>query len=224
MGTVLITGANGSLAVPAVGYLLSKYPSCTAVLTVRDDSERDTNTIRLRSIIAKYPNAHCSIRKLDLARLSDVGAFTDAIHSDIANGRLQPLVAIICNAFTWDMSETIKFTDDGFERAMGVNHVAHFDLTLRLLGDLEPKRGRIVFMSSESHWPGKAGFEKYAPILPADLDLLVKPQPDKLGEEVGRGFQRYGLSKLVIVMSMYELNRRLKKASQFICSSSADNC
>jgi NAD(P)-dependent dehydrogenase (short-subunit alcohol dehydrogenase family) len=214
MGTVIITGANGSLAIPAVDYLLSQHPSYTAVLTVRDDSDKDANTTRLRSIIAKYSNAQVSIRKLDLTRLSHVHAFADTIHSEIAEKKLQPLAAIICNASTWDMSPPIKYTDDGFERAMGVNHIAQFDLTLRLLGDLDPQHGRVVFLSSESHWAGKAGFEVYHPTLPDDLNLLVKPNPDKVGEEVGRGFQRYGLSKLVIVMTMYELLRRVKKVSR----------
>jgi NAD(P)-dependent dehydrogenase (short-subunit alcohol dehydrogenase family) len=214
MGTVIITGANGSLAIPAVGYLLSNYPTYTAILTVRDDSQKDANTVKLRSVVAKHPNAHVSIRKLDLASLSDVQAFADVLHSEIAGKGLQPLAAIICNAFTWDMSSPIKYTRDGFERAMGVNHIAHFDLTLRLLGDLDPQHGRVVFLSSESHWAGKAGFEVYPPTLPDNLELLVKPNPDKVGEEVGRGFQRYGLSKLVIVMTMYELSRRLKIVSQ----------
>jgi len=211
MGTVIITGANGSLAIPAVDYLLSRYPSYTAILTIRDNSNKDANTTRLQSIIAKYPNAQVSVRKLDLARLSDVNAFAGTLHSEIAEKKLPPLAAIICNAFTWDMTPPIKYTEDGFERAMGVNHIAQLNLTLRLLGDFDPQHGRIVFLSSESHWAGKAGFEVYPPTLPNDLNLLVKPNPDKAGEEAGRGFQRYGLSKLAVVMTMYELNRRLKK-------------
>ncbi|KAF2194381.1 short chain dehydrogenase/reductase SDR [Zopfia rhizophila CBS 207.26] len=203
MGTVLITGANGSLALPAVSYLLSRYPSCTAVLTVRDDSDRDPNTAKLRAIIANFPNANCSIRKLNLAPLSSIRAFTDEIHFDIAQGKMPPLVAIICNAFTWSLSSGPKFTEDGYEQSIAVNHLAHFTLTLRLLEDFDKKQGgRVLFFTSDSHWPGKAGFEKFPPILPEDLDLL----------EVGQGFKRYGLSKLVILMTMYELSRRLKKS------------
>lgn len=52
IGTVLLTSANGSLAVPAVKYLLSAYRNFTLVLTVRDKSEDDRHTAELRRVIA----------------------------------------------------------------------------------------------------------------------------------------------------------------------------
>lgn len=210
MGTTLLTGANGSLAIPAVSYLLSNYPSCTAVLAVRDTTDHDTNTARLRKTIAGLPHGSVSIRQLDLASLSSVQTFATEVHEEVVEGKLPPLVAIICNAYTWCINGGTQYSKDGFERSMAVNHIGHLALTLRLLGDMD-KSGRIVFLSSDSHEPGRAGFEKYPPILPEDLNTLVHPAPDKKGEEVGRGFQRYGLSKLAIVMSMYELQRNLKK-------------
>lgn len=210
MATVLVTGANGSLALPAVEYLLSRYPSYTTVLTVRDDSEKDSNTTTLRHIIAKFPNADSHVRKLDLSSLKTVQAFTADLRTEIDQGKIPRLAAIICNAMTWSLQSGQQFSDDGYETCMAINHLAQFSLTLRLLGQMDPKYGRIVFLSSDTHWPGKAGFEIYPPNLPDDLELLVKPKLDKQGEEVGRGFQRYALSKLVIVMTMYELIRRLK--------------
>lgn len=97
---------------------------------------------------------------------------------------------------------------------MAVNTLSHFNIVLRLL-DVMEGRGRIVFLSSESHWPGKAGFEKFPPVIPDDLDALVKYEKDKPGEEFGRGFLRYGLSKLVGIMLMYELNRRFQKVRAY---------
>lgn len=77
---------------------------------------------------------------------------------------------------------------------------------------MDAQRGRIVFLGSKAHWPLKAGFSKGFPThVPENIGLLVHPEPDKKEEEMGRGFQRYGISKLVPVMVMYELNRRLKK-------------
>lgn len=44
LGTIIITGANGSLAIPAVEYLIANYPEFDVVLTVRDTSDADTNS------------------------------------------------------------------------------------------------------------------------------------------------------------------------------------
>ncbi|KAF2465119.1 NAD(P)-binding protein [Lindgomyces ingoldianus] len=210
MGTVIITGANSSLGIPAVGYLLSNYSTSTVVLTVRDDSEQDTNTAKLRAIIARSPaNANISIRKLDLASLAAVQKFTDEIQSEIARGQILPLVAVIWNAMSWTLHGGLNFTPDGYERSIAINHIAHFAMSLRLLGSFDPEQGRIVFLSSDSH--EKSALQQFPSTLPDDPDLLVHPPPDKGEEIIGRGFQRYGLSKLVIIMTMYELNRRLKQ-------------
>lgn len=210
MGSVLLTGANGSLALPAVDYLLSQYPSYTLVLTVRDDSVQDVNTAKLRDILAKHPKHACQMYKLDLSSLPAVAEFTKRLHNEISSGKLNPLAAIICNAMTWSLQSGMKFTTNGYEQCMVVNHLAQFSMTLRLLADMDPQNGRIVFLSSDSHWAGKAGFEVYPPKIPENLELIVKPEEDPVGQEVGRGFQRYGLSKLAVVMVMYELGRRIK--------------
>ncbi|KAA8574834.1 hypothetical protein EYC84_004078 [Monilinia fructicola] len=94
---------------------------------------------------------------------------------------------------------------------MAVNHLAHLALVLRLLGSFSPDGGKIVILGSDSHYPGKNGLEKFPPNLPDDLELLVHPGLGKSGEEVSRGFQRYGLPKAAAIMGMYQLNKRLSK-------------
>ena len=211
-GTVLLTGANGSLAIPAVEYLLSTYPSFTLVLTVRDDSEQDRNTTALRQTVAKHSNASVSIRKLDLGSLKEAQSFCEVLHAEIKDGKLPRLAAIVCNAMIWKLSGGPAYSDDGFESTLAINHLAHFTIALRLLGAMDAQHGRIVFLGSQGHWPDKAGLSKGFPTrLPEDLEVLVHPPPDPKGEEMGRGFQRYGLSKLASLMVAYELNQRLKK-------------
>ncbi|TEY52431.1 hypothetical protein BOTCAL_0258g00010 [Botryotinia calthae] len=208
-GTVLLTGANSSLAIPSIEYLLTKYPNYTAVLTVRNPS--DENTQRLREILSNFPEDRSTIHTLDLGSFAAVESFAGVIEADITAGRLPPLAAIICNAFTWSISDGLKFTSDGYESSMAVNHLAHLAIVLRLLGSFRPDGGKIVILGSDSHYPGKSGLEMFPPNLPEDLELLVHPAPDKSGEEVGRGFQRYGLSKAAAIMGMYQLNKRLSK-------------
>lgn len=211
-GTILLTGANGSLGLAAVEYILSTYPTHTALLTVRNPSSSDPNTAKLRAIIAKYPDSNVHLETLDLASLSDVAAFAQKVRARIEQGTWPRLAAIICNAMTWSLNSGVQFSKDGLELDMAVNTLSHFDIVLRLLGVMD-ERGRIVFLSSDSHWPGKAGFEVYPPVIPEDLDELVRYEKDAPAEEAGRGFLRYGLSKLVGVMLVYELNRRLRKVS-----------
>lgn len=212
-GTILITGANGSLGLAAVSYTLTTYPTHTLLLTVRNPSPSDPNTAKLHNIIAGHPNVKVEIETLDLATNSEIAAFCSKTSARIQSSKLPKVAAIICNAMTWSLNDGLKVSPDGLELDMAVNTLSHFNIVLRLLDVMEPQ-GRIVFLSSESHWPGKAGFEKYPPVIPDDLDALVKYEKDKQGEEFGRGFLRYGLSKLVGIMLMYELNRRLQRVRE----------
>lgn len=212
-GTIIITAANSSLAIPAIRHLLTNYPDHTAILTVRNTSDNDINTTKLRSTIAGIPHAKASIRQLDLANLSTVHDFARAITNDISASRLPPLAAIVCNAYYWNLAGEAQMTGDGYEKSIQVSHIAHVSLVLRLLGSFLPSGGRIVLFSSDAHLPGKNGLEKYPPALPEDLNLLVKPDiaHEKPSEHFGRGFQRYANSKLAIVTWMYALNRYLEK-------------
>ena len=212
-GTVIITAANGSLAIPAVQHLLEKYPSYTAVLTVRNLMDSDINTKKLRATIAKFPDAKTSLYQLDLANLSAVNEFANDIAQKIQRGSLPPLASIICNAYYWNLVGGAEITQDGYERSFQVIHVAHAVLVLRLLGSFGSEGGRVVLFSTDAHWPGKNGLEKYPPAIPDDLELLRKPDTDKPSDNMGRGFQRYAVSKLVVVTWMYALNRYLEKVS-----------
>ena len=210
-GTVIITGANGSLAIPAVQHLLTNYPSYTAVLTVRNLMDSDINTKKLRATIAKFPDAKTSLYQLDLANLSAVSEFANNIAEKIQQGNLPPLASLICNAYHWNLVGEVELTEDGYEKTFQVNHVAHATLVLRLLSSFGSEGGRVVLLSSDSHWPGKNSLEKYPPAIPDDLELLVKPGADKTPDNMGRGFQRYAVSKLVVVTWMYALNGYLKE-------------
>jgi len=210
-GTIIVTGANGSLAIPAVQHLLANYPDLTAVLTVRDSSDNDINTKTLRTTIASHPGAKTLIRELDLANLSAVHEFATSIAAEIAQDKLPPLASLVCNAAYWNLSGGAETTKNGYEKTFQVIHVAHAVLVLRLLGSFGPNGGRVVLFSSDGHYPGKNSLEKYPPVIPNDLELLVKPAADEPPDNFGRGFQRYAVSKLAVVTWMYALNRYLEK-------------
>lgn len=214
-GTIIITGANGSLAIPAVRHLLTKYPDYTIVLTVRNILDDDANTKKLRETLLKYSGAGTSIRKLDLANLSAVHDFASTIAAEIADGSLPPLASIVCNAYYWNLVGEAETTVDGYEKTFQVTHLAHVALVLRLLGSFGSNGGRVVLFSTDAHWPGKNSLEKYPPAIADDLTMLVKPASEKSSDHFGRGFQRYATSKLAVVMWMYALNRCLEKVRTY---------
>lgn len=213
--SVLLTGANGSLAIPAVQHLLSTYPNIAAILTVRNASASDANTRRLQDITAPFKD-RVSIRSLDLADLSAVHSFAHSLAGEIASGTVPPLSSIICNAFYWNLTGPPELSTDGFEKTFQVNHLAHAALILRLLGSCAAN-ARILVFASDAHYPGKNSLEKYPPALSGvneqngdgGFDALVHPIIAKENDHMGYGFQRYANSKLAIVAWMYALNRHL---------------
>lgn len=210
-GTIIITGANGSIATHVVRHLLTKAPGHTLILAVRNIPDSDPNTKCLRETLSNFPNSKAWIRSLDLSVLKDVHDFADVIIAEVGGGTLPPLMAIICNAFHWNMVADPESTEDGFEKTLQVNHISHSALVLRLLGSFGPGGGRVVLFTSDSHYPGRNSLEKYPPGLPGDINKLVETGP--VIDQQGRGFQRYANSKLAILMWTYALNRYLEQAS-----------
>ncbi|KXX76234.1 WW domain-containing oxidoreductase [Madurella mycetomatis] len=216
-GTIIFTGANGSVAIPAVEHLLTHSPNFTLVLTVRDDGDGDTNTKELRRVIAKH-NAYerASVRKLDLASLKAVHEFTDAIAAEVSQGSLPRLASVVCNAYYWNLLGPLELTGDGYEKSMQVCHLAHVALVLQLLNSFGSDGGRIVLFASDAHEPGKNNLEVIPPSIPTDpekLEFLARPAPDdaSVADNASHGFCRYATAKLAVVTWGHALNRRLEK-------------
>ncbi|KAI0900155.1 hypothetical protein F4806DRAFT_493149 [Annulohypoxylon nitens] len=209
VGTIIFTGANSSLGIPAINHILENYPEYTLILTVRDPSEADVNTNRLRDVISQHPEAQAFIHQLDLGDLSSVHKWAQSISRDIDNNKFPPIRAIICAAYRWNLAREPQCTVDGLDETLQISHVSHLALILRLIGKFRADGGRILLFSSDTHAPGGSVGERYPPGIPQDLDLLAKPV---VYEDVfGRGFQNYANAKLVIICWMYALNRYLQK-------------
>lgn len=215
-GTVLITGANGTLGLEFVRFLLSSYPQYTLVGTVRNDSpETDPNTANLVQIVKDNPSAKVYIQPLDLGKLADVRSFAKKVSDQIERGELPRISAIVCNAATWSLESGLKFTSDELEATFQVCHLSHYLLVLKLLGSMDRTSGRIVMLGSITHYPEKPNpLSAFRPEVPADIQQLIKPKPDQPGEAHDRGYQRYGTAKLSNVTFMYDLNERLQAVRQ----------
>jgi NAD(P)-dependent dehydrogenase (short-subunit alcohol dehydrogenase family) len=207
-GTVIITGANGSLGSGFVKNLLKKYPGYFTILAVRNDSDDDPNTLELRRIVSGFSDANVSIEAVDLASFASVRSFADSINSRVANGTIPHISALVCNAFIWSLVDQ-KISGDGFELGFQTSHLSHFLLVLKLIGSMDKEAGRIVFLGSIQIMTPTTSQNPLGAELPANLDELVTSPPDKKGEEQIRGFQRYVWSKMANTMCMEMLNRKL---------------
>ena len=112
---IIITRANGSLAVAVVLLLLIEVPIAMLVLAVRDASSADSNTQKLRHLIFQHPKSRVSIRQLDLADLTAVHSFAEAVAAEISAGSLLALTSIIYNAHYWGLNGPAVLTKDSLD-------------------------------------------------------------------------------------------------------------
>jgi NAD(P)-dependent dehydrogenase (short-subunit alcohol dehydrogenase family) len=134
------------------------------------------------------------VLRLDLSSLRSVDEFA----SEFLALNVQ-LNVLVLNAGVLPMTGDVVLTDDGFERAVGVNHLAHFLLFLHLLealvggGKMGQGCARVVALSSMVHAYGHIDFD--------DLNRVRSaPSAQDL----------YAQSKLANVLFAYELSRRYR--------------
>lgn len=103
----------------------------------------------------------------------------------------RPLHVLVNNAGLVNLRR--KQTEDGHEQCFGVNHLGHFQLTLRLLERIrESAPARIVVVGSDAHKVGHIDFD--------NLDLHRRYSV----------WRAYANSKLATVLFSLELARRLE--------------
>ena len=175
----IVTGATSG-----IGYQTARrlaYHEHHLVLVIRDIKKGDL--IR-RKILEEVTGSKIDIVVADLASQNQVRKAAHEIK------QISPVVEVLLNnAGTW-ISERV-LTEDGLEKVFAVNHLAYFLLT-HLLYDLLAKseEGRIINISSDSHFQGKMHFE----------DLSLKSNY--------HGLRSYAQSKLANVLFTYELEKR----------------
>ena len=155
-GTILITGANGSLALEFINSLLSQYPSYTVIGTVRSKNAESDPPSALKALKSQFPESNLILYTLDLSSLGAVRVFTAKMKDMIASGTYPRLAAVICNAFSWSLSGGQKYSKDKYENTFQVSHLSHHLLVLSLLKSMDTTRGRIVMLGSSTHDPDNA--------------------------------------------------------------------
>jgi NAD(P)-dependent dehydrogenase (short-subunit alcohol dehydrogenase family) len=177
----VVTGANRGLGREVTRYLAGG--GARVIMGCRDKSSGEEAAA---AIGAEHPGATLEVWPLDLASLASVEKF--------ASGRAgEPRLDVLGNNAGL-MAVDRGLTADGFELHMGVNHLGHFALTMRLLPLLRETAGsRVVTMSSVVARLGRVNLD----------DLLWERRPYER-------WQAYFQSKLANLLFTFELDRRLR--------------
>ncbi|WP_133904103.1 oxidoreductase [Actinophytocola oryzae] len=173
----VVTGANSGLGLETARVLGSR--GATVVMTARDMAKGEAAVESLRE---EQPDGRFDLRHLDLADLESVREFASGVD------RVDVLVN---NAGVMMPPHTL--TEQGYELQFGVNHLAHFALTILLFNTLlRSEDGRVVTVSSGLHHRGRIHLE----------DLHGNQKYNRMGY--------YAQSKLANVVFGLELHRRLR--------------
>jgi NAD(P)-dependent dehydrogenase (short-subunit alcohol dehydrogenase family) len=186
--TYVITGATSGAGFEATRILLSKGAK---VVMLNRNSKKSKLTISM--LKEEFGNdVKASFINMDLASLSSVREAASIIIDEV------PYIdALMCNAAIAQVA-TQKFTQDGFESQLGVNHLGHFLLCGLLFERIEESKGRIVVVGSNGYKMG----EKRIKFEDFNFDEKYTP------------WASYAQSKLGQMMFAYELQRRIKKLNK----------
>ena len=177
---VVVTGASGGLGAETARAIAST--GATVVLVARNAKKLEA---RKAEIVESTGNANVHLQVVDLADLNSVECGADELLQSFAS-----IDVLINNAGI--MACPLERTLQGFESQMGVNHIAHFVFTNRLLEALKSATGaRIVVLTSGAH--------KIASVDLDDMNWEIR-EYDK--------WEAYGASKTANALFATELNRR----------------
>jgi NAD(P)-dependent dehydrogenase (short-subunit alcohol dehydrogenase family) len=147
-GTILITGANGSLGSAAAARIASTADVAGhyGIYTVRDAS----NAPALKAAL-NPANTHAhEILSLDTADMASVRRVAADINARVAAGAIPRIRALVLNAGYLEFTDQ-TWTRDGFDMSFAANYLGHWLLTVLLLESMDAEEGRAVVVGSESH-------------------------------------------------------------------------
>ena len=186
--TYLITGATSGTGLEASKILLSKGAKVVML---------NRNAKKSKEVISDFKKElgntiDVSFILIDLGEQTSVRKATKEILQKIPR-----IDALICNGAIAQVPKQV-LTVDGFESQLGVNHYGHFTLQGLLFPLIEKSNGRIVVVGSEGYKMG----------------LKTIKFDDMNWYRNYNGNHAYSQSKLAQIMSVYELQDRLKKAGK----------
>ena len=197
---VLLTGGSSGIGLEAAARLLAAGHRLT--LPCRDAGSVERVQQRLGDAV--------QTPRCDLADLNSVAACCEALQE-----AAEPIDTLVLNAgMQYSGAREPRWSAQGFELTVAVNHLAHHALTQRLLPLL--RRGdtpRVVVTTSQVHDPASPGGRVGRPAGLGDLDGLRQGAgtPMLAGGERFDAEKAYKDSKLCNLLMAWELDRRLRR-------------
>jgi len=186
--TFVITGTTSGTGFEAARILLSK--GAKVVMLNRNPQKAAETIAKLKEVVGN---------KIDVINIiMDLG-IQDSVKKAAAEVLEQAdrIDALMCNAAIAQTPKR-KVTQEGWELQMGVNYFGHFTLQALLFPLIEQSKGRIVTVGSMGY----------------DMGLKTIKFDDLNWEKDYTPNSAYSQSKLAQIMSIYELNDRLKAAGK----------
>ncbi|QIO06095.1 SDR family NAD(P)-dependent oxidoreductase [Acinetobacter shaoyimingii] len=185
MKTIVITGAN-----TGIGFATAKkcVQSGHHVILACRNLEKAKQAKQQLDTLAQQHQAKVEIVQLELNSLQNVNDTANDILS-----RFHKIDVLVNNAGL--LTPQLESTQDGFEKQIGVNYLAHYLWTLKLLPLLKKSdAGRIIHLASLMHLAGSIQFDQFK------------------ADDVTRynGVKRYGNSKLANLLMSNVLAEKLK--------------
>lgn len=186
--TFLITGTTSGTGFEAARILLSKGAK-VVMLNRNPKKAADTIATLQEKLGSAIPVSNI---EMDLASLASVKKAADEVLRTVPQ-----IDALLCNAAIAQVPKQ-TFTEDGFESQLGVNHYGNFLLQALLYPRIEESKGRIVTVGSMGYNLGIKTIQF------DDMNWDKNYSPNGV----------YSQSKLAQIMTVYELQDRLKKAGK----------
>lgn len=186
--TFVITGTTSGTGFEAARILLSK--GAKVVMLNRNPQKAADTIAKLKEVVGN---------KIDVINIiMDLG-IQDSVKKAAAEVLEQAdrIDALMCNAAIAQTPKR-KVTQEGWELQMGVNYFGHFTLQALLFPLIEQSKGRIVAVGSMGY----------------NMGLKTIKFNDLNWEKDYTPNSAYSQSKLAQIMSIYELNDRLKAAGK----------
>ena len=186
--TYVITGTTSGTGFEAAKILLSK--GARVVMLNRNPKKAENTIATLKQELGN--NIDATNIQMDLSKQTSVKKAAEEVLKTVPK-----IDALICNAAIAQVPKQ-TLTEDGWESQMGTNYYGNWTLQALLFPLIEKSKGRIVTVGSMGY----------------DMGIKTIKFDDLNWDKDYTPNDAYSQSKLAQIMSIYELQDRLKKAGK----------
>lgn len=196
----IVTGASSSIGLYAAKNLADR--GYHVVMAVRNPDKAVANAADVG-----IPRDSYTILPVDLSSFRSVRSFVTDFQT-----KFNKLNVLVCNAATWHpRDKEPRFTVDGYDETVQVNHLGHFLMANLLLPRIQRTAGRIVFLGTQTHnpdtLPGKIPPQANLGDLHGMTNGFSSP-PGTIDGEKFEPTKAYKDSKVCNILTMREMAKR----------------